>query len=457
MRIEMKKGNVVAVAIIALAVVCEYFDIFKAMWGLTDAQEISCAILLIVATLWVSELVPLFVTSFIVILLQTIWLLPEIVIEGRAITKQAFLSPFFSDIILLFMGGFVLSSMLHKYQLDQRMARWILGRTEGSPDRLLLAVILISAFLSMWMSNTATAAMMFAIILPIIYKLPEGSPFALSLTLAIPFACNLGGLGTPIGTPPNAIAISYLAENGIKISFAQWMLLAMPLVVVLLALLWRFLLLAYPANEIHIEFEGDNGYKLSTQSYFIIAIFLVTCVGWLSADLHGMSTGTVSLIPIILCFGLGLLNTQDFKSLSWDVLFMLGGGLSLGVGLKASGLTDELIQVIPTGTDLWIIVAVMAGLGALMSTFISNTATANLMIPIAVSLEPGAALVVMTVAISCSSAMALPVSTPPNAIAFGSGIVSSRDMMGAGAVVTLVALALTLTVGELYWSILGIL
>lgn len=233
----MKPSTLFTLAVIFGSALAAHLRLFPSSWGLTPQQQIAFSILIIAATLWISEAIPLFVTSFIIVALQVVWLAPAMSEAGAPVPTQTFLSPFFSNIILLFLGGFTLSSALHKYHLDQRIALWIMARTGGAPSRLLLAVILISAILSMWMSNTATAAMMFAIILPIMSQLPADAPFTHALALSIPFACNIGGLGTPIGTPPNAIALSWLQGAGVDITFLGWMVVALPVVALAIILL----------------------------------------------------------------------------------------------------------------------------------------------------------------------------------------------------------------------------
>lgn len=451
----MSKKYIITLIGLLSVFIAEFFDLFVLLFNFTPAQEIAFVILIVTATLWISEFVPLFITSFIIILLQTTWLLPAIHNEGGQLAQQAFLSPFFSNIILLFLGGFTLSSVLHKYGLDKLIAKLIIGKTGDNPSRFLLSIILISAFFSMWMSNTATAAMMFAIVLPIIYQ-DKKNNFGKALALSIPFACNIGGLGTPIGTPPNAIAISYLSKIGVNISFAEWMLIAIPIVLILLVFLWRLMIKFFPPIDIRIDMEMESKRPLLKKHFLIIAIFVLTCGGWLTTDFHGLPTGIISLLPIIACFGLKLLDTGDFRSLSWDIIFMLGGGLTLGVGLKESGLAGEIVKLIPQGIDFWILLVIMGIIAVIMSTFISNTATANLVIPLAVAIDYNLSFLVVTVAMMCSGAMSLPVTTPPNAIAFGSGVLQSKDMLKYGTTVTLVAFLVILLMAKFCWSWLGI-
>jgi len=268
--------------------------------------------------------------------------------------------------------------------------------------------------------------------LPIISSIPDTNRFSKGLALSIPFACNLGGLGTPIGTPPNAIAMSFMAEKGLSISFGDWMLGAVPLMLVLLVIVWFILLKMYPPGNLEIEFTEASTEKLVITHWAVIGLFFLTIIGWLATKQHGLSIGTVSIIPVIIAYGTGLLKVKDFKQLPWDVLFMVGGGICLGVGLRQSGLTDEIVKAIPLGLGtVWVLTAFLI-LTALMTTFMSNTATANLLIPIAISLDIHASLFVIPIAMVCSTAMALPISTPPNAIAYASGIIKSRQMIKAG-------------------------
>ncbi len=425
------------------------------VFSLDSGQSIALCILLIAAFLWITEWVPLFITSMIILFLQVVWLLPVINPGAGKAEQQVYLSPFFSDIILLFLGGFVLASMLHKYGLDSRVASWLLKKTGTRPPRILIGIMLVSAVLSMWMSNTATTAMMFAIILPIVDQIPKSNRFSIALLLAIPFACNLGGLGTPIGTPPNAIAMNYLAEKGLTISFGEWMMVSIPLMLMLLVLVWALLLKIFPPGDLEISFQEQKSGEMLVSHWMVIGLFLITVLGWLTTEQHGISIGTVSIVPVIVAFGLGLLSVRDFKNLPWDVLFMVGGGICLGVGLKESGLTREMIELIPTKISyLWVLVAFLC-LAAAMTTFMSNTATANLLIPIAVSLDFNILMFVIPIAMVCSTAMALPISTPPNAIAFGSGLLESKDMIKPGFWITLFSILIIVAVSLFYLPLFG--
>ncbi|OGG95298.1 MAG: hypothetical protein A2527_07825 [Candidatus Lambdaproteobacteria bacterium RIFOXYD2_FULL_50_16] len=419
--------------------------------GLNLPQSVSFMILVLAALFWVTEWIPLYLTSFMILLLQLVWLVPAIDPAAPKGARAPYLAPFFSEIILLFLGGFVLASLLHKFGLDRRLANGLLKWTGTSPAKAMLGFMMASALLSMWMSNTATAAMMFAILLPVAQKIPEGNPFAKGLAVSIPFACNLGGLGTPIGTPPNAIALNFMATKGVHISFLGWMAATIPFMLFFIFILWFFLLKIFPHGGYQLELPEASEGGLSGVQKLVLGIFGLTVTCWFASDLLDLSIGTLSLIPVILAFGFGLLKGPDFKALPWDVLFMVGGGICLGVGLDKSGLTAKIVTLIPEDQTFWIILVAFGIVAALMTTFMSNTATANLLVPLAVSLNQEVGLLAIMIAMNCSTAMALPISTPPNAIAFGSGLLETRDMYRPGVLISLVALASTLVLGAWYW------
>lgn len=424
------------------------------MLGLNEAQLKTVLILLLAAVLWVSEWLPLFIVSFIILALELMWLSPSVLELGLPVADSIFFAPFFSNIILLFMGGFVLSSIMQKALLDSRFAHWILRITKGEPSVTLLGIIAACAFLSMWMSNTATTAMMLTLVLPLIKRMRPDAPFRIGLVLSIPLACNLGGIGTPIGTPPNAIAMSYLAAKGIEVSFLKWMILTMPFLLIALVILWGLLLKFYPPGGIKLEPKAQAEEPLNGRQWLTVGIFVATIIGWLIGGQFGLKTGTVALFPIIASFWLGLLDQSDFRSLPWDVLFMVAGGIALGVAIDITDLGSVIISALPMAGSFQFLLVVLIIVTAILGTVMSNTATAGLLIPIVVSLSlPTNQLLVLVVAITlnCSTAMVLPVSTPPNAIAFSSGVMNVKDLARMGLLMVLLGLVTAFTVGPLYW------
>ena len=426
------------------------------LMGLNRPQAIAFGVLVLAAVLWVTEWIPLYLTSFVILSAQLAWLLPAIKPGAGAADQAKYLSPFFSEVILLFLGGFVLAEVLGKYSLDRKLAGELLKWTGTSPAKAMAGLMFGSAFLSTWMSNTATTAMMFAIVLPIVEKIPRENPFGKALLISIPFACNLGGIGSPIGTPPNAIAIGSLGQKGEVVSFGAWMLATIPLMLVLLAFTWFLLLKLFPPKDLVLELPKLDNKPLTKTQWGVFVLFGVTVVLWFLSDLMGLSIGLISLIPLVVAYGSGMLKLNDFNQLPWDVLFMVGGGMCLGVGLSQSGLTSYVVGLIPIDAPFLVILFAFGILAALMTTFMSNTATANLLIPLAVSLDTGVGVLVMVIALNCSTSMSLPISTPPNAIAFGSGRLEVKDMAKAGVAISVLALFLVILVGLFYWPLLNI-
>jgi solute carrier family 13 (sodium-dependent dicarboxylate transporter), member 2/3/5 len=425
-------------------------------------HHVALAIVLVAAVLWITEVVPLYVTALLVALLNIVWLTPSMRASGLDVDPEAFLAPFFSNIILLFLGGFVLSAALQRYGLDTRMARAVLLRTGSSPPRVLLGLMLVTAFLSMWMSNTATTAMMLGLAFALLRRVPLDDPYRKAVLLGIAFSANLGGLGTPIGTPPNAIVLRYASQVGIHIGFARWVALTLPILALSLALLWLLLLRRHPATVRAVHLEDDDGAASepwSPRARLVAAVTVATAAGWLTSDWHPLATGTVALLPVLVLFGLRVLDVKDLRALPWDVLLLVGGGLSLGMAVGESGLGDWIVASLPVATAApWVVLVGATLLAAVMTSIMSNTATANLLVPIVVALDGVATSpVLLAVAYACSMSMALPVSTPPNAMVFASGTLRAREMVGTGLLMSVIGLALTLSLGIVWWRWLGVM
>ena len=220
--IRRARGAILVLAVLAVGPT----DLVTTWTGLEPGPAVTLVLVVMAAVLWVTEAVPLFVTSLLILLLELGWLKPVLNEHGIEVPSSLFMAPFFSNVVLLFLGGFVLSAGFQKYRLDEQIARWVLDRSGGKPSRVLASVIAVTAVLSMWMSNTATAAMMLGLSMPMLSRVPSDDPFRRALPLGVAFAANFGGLGTPIGTPPNAIAVQAMDAQGIAPAFATWIVMA---------------------------------------------------------------------------------------------------------------------------------------------------------------------------------------------------------------------------------------
>jgi sodium-dependent dicarboxylate transporter 2/3/5 len=414
--------------------------------GLGQAGRLTLGIFTIAAILWMLEPFPLYVTSFIIMILNVVLLgLAGGPLGLGGTGYKMFLDPFFDPVVVLLLGGFTMATAVKKYGLDEVISRRILRRSGTDPKRVLLGIMVTSAFLSMWLSNTATAALMIAVAIPLIRTLPEGDRFGKAIILGIPFACNIGGMGTPIGTPPNAIAMGMLSEMGIELTFFQWMLRGIPVMVVLLVLSWLVLCRLFPPGTDRIELDVSPRQKLDKKPRFVLIVFAVVVVLWLTSGIHGIPSAVVSLLPLVVFFGIRMLDDNDLTRLGWGILFIVGGGLSLGVAMRESGLSQWLVEQLPLeGMGPFFIFLLFALATVALTTFISNSATANLLLPIVTgvaAISPGRSAVL--VALASSAAMILPISTPPNAIAYGSGLIETRHMVKAGVIVSTIAAVLT--------------
>lgn len=406
----------------------------------------TLAIFLVAAVLWSTEALPLFATSFCVLGLEILLLANRGGLAGVGnLRSEQFFLPFSSSIIILFMGGFLLSHAVTKHGIDRAIAARLLRPFSRSPILMVYGVLGITALFSMWMSNTAAAVMMIAVLSPVVAPLGDDNRFATSLILAVPFGAAVGGIGTPIGTPPNAVALAALRQAGYDVGFLDWMLLAVPLVVLLLVLIGLLLFYFFPPQGSMTLVRLDPPAEISWQGKLTLVILAATVALWLTGDWHGISVAGVALLAAALLTALGVLDRHDVNSIDWDILVLMWGGLSLGQAMQLSGLLDWVVRL-PlsqmSGIALSGIVVLLA-LG--LSTFMSNTATANLVIPMAMafSLTEQGQLAILA-ALACSFAMAMPVSTPPNAIAYATGKVPVADMIWVGGLISIVSVVVML-------------
>ncbi len=409
--------------------------------GLAPAGRAALGIMVFAAALWVTEAMPAFAVALLVIGLQVailgnpggVW-----ATEGDSDAWITFVKPWASPIMWLFLGGFVLAHACSKTQLDRWLAGILLGRLAGSPAKLLAGVMGVTFVFSMFMSNTATAAMMIAVTAPVLVGLPNENRFGKGLVLGIAAAANLGGIATIIGTPPNAIAAGQL--NG-SVDFIRWMMVAMPPAIVLAAGMYFLIRRLYLRGDVTVvsklDSEISDSPRRKRHRITLLVIFAATVGMWIAESVTGVPAPVVSLIAIVALSVTGLIDARDMRLIPWDVLLLLAGGLSLGVGVEVTGLAEWFASQVPGHLGAIAVAVVFSALGLFLSNLMSNTAAAALLIPLAAGLvgAESSALVTICIAISCSAAMALPISTPPNAIAYGTDRLAAKDFLLPGLVV----------------------
>lgn len=439
--------------------------------GVRREAALMAGIFVVAAFLWVTEAIPLFATALLVLLLEILLLanpagLPWLgFAAGEPPTTRRILNAAADPILLLFLGGLALALAATKEGVDRVLSAWFLRPFGRRPAGLLLGVILVTAAFSAWMSNTATTAMMMALVTPLLAGLGRAAPFRRALVLAVPFAANIGGLATPVGSPPNAVAMAFLKREGHEISFLSWMAALLPFTALLLGGLWLLLLRRYPAPPTPLAPDGER-VRLGGRGRVVVTVFTATVLLWLTDRWHGVPAEVTALLATVALAAAGIIRAADVDALEWNVLILIGGGLALGAGLEMTGLDQWVVAQLPLASVRHGLL-MLAGLTAaalLVSTFMSNTAATNLLLPLGVSamhvvgerVAPAVEVGVF-VAAGASLAMALPISTPPNAIAYARGEVTTRDMAVTGGLLGLAGVALLLTVGPWWFKVLGLL
>lgn len=437
--------------------------------GLSDAGHVALGIFFLAAAFWMFEPFPIFATSVLVILLQVLLLSKEGLLFTEVSSSYdptaytSFIGTLANPIIILFLGGFILADAAVKYDLDKNLTRILLRPFGSKPGFILLGLMIVTGLLSAFMSNTATTAMMMTVILPIVARIDKKDPLRIGLALSIPFAANIGGIATPIGTPPNAVVIGALSQQGINIPFGEWMILATPLVIVALFFAWFLLLKMFKPTVDSISIDMTGKFNTSKNAFLLYLVFGLTVLFWVTESFHGVKSAIIALIPIVFLTLTGVVTKEDIRRLPWEVLWLVAGGISLGISMKSTGLAEWIV-----GSIEWsafggvMLLVVFSGVAILMSNFLSNTVTATLLIPLAVSLATsgiageGFSLIIVSlvIGISASMAMMLPISTPPNAIAMSTGTIETGNMAKAGLTIGIFGLLLVVLYAVFYWPLI---
>ncbi len=431
--------------------------------ALTVVQQRVIALFVFAALMWIFEIIPNWTTSLLVIVISLLTVSDKGIglfcdpKFGQLVGFKSIMASFADPVVMLFMGGFVLAIMAEKYGLDVTMGRGLLSVFGTKPKIVLLGFLIVISIFSMFMSNTATAAMMLAFLAPVLATLPADDKGKIGLALSIPVAANLGGIGTPIGTPPNATAVRFLSEAGAEISFMDWMVHMIPYVIVMILVAWVLLQLFFPFKTEKLVLEiPENKKEKSWKSTVVWITFIGTILLWMTESITKINSNIVALIPLGVLTACGIFTKDDIKEINWSVLWLVAGGFALGTCLQGTGLAKVLINAIPFGSMSVVLVLVVAGLVCyFLSNFISNSATAALLIPILIVVAEGMAdpaaannaqflalggskAMIVFIAMCASIAMLFPISTPPNAIAASTGLVETKEMAKVGIIIGVV-------------------
>ena len=431
--------------------------------GLTIVQQRIIAIFVFATLSRLTECIPSWATSLGIITIMCLTVSDNALMPfkgeniGELMDSKHIMASFADPTIMLFLGGFILAAAATKSGLDVLLARNLIRPFGTKSENVLLGFLLITGIFSMFVSNTATAAMMLTFLTPVFAALPANGKGRIALTMSIPIAANLGGMGTPIGTPPNMIALKFLndpAGLNMGIDFGHWMAFMFPLVIILLIISWRILLFFFPFSKKTIELEIKGSVHHGWRMNVVIVTFIITILLWvIPKSVTGIDSYNVAMVPIGVFAVTGVITAKDLQEINWSVIWMVAGGFALGFGMNGSGLADAALESIPFGEWSPIVILLISGLICyILSNFISNTATAALLVPILAVVCTGmgdklhalggTSTVLIGIAIAASSAMCLPISTPPNAIAYSTGLVKQNDMLKMGLICGIVSLVL---------------
>lgn len=438
-------------------------SLFITIPGLDPAGTRMFGIFIAAILLWVTEAIPLAATAVLIIFLEVLLVSDQALlpVAEEAPKGTLFFGALANPVIILFLGGFMLADGAAKYKLDRALSAVLLRPFLGSPRLTIMGIMLITAVMSMFMSNTATTATMFAIMMPVIAALPEGKART-GIALSIPVAANVGGMGTPVGTPPNAIAIGALENAGIHVSFVQWMGAALPMTLITLFVSWAFISYRYIPSGVSFEVNTKATFEKSRNAVIFYAVAAATILLWMTETFHGVSSNTVGFLPVVALMVTGVMTGADVKKLDWPVLWLVAGGIALGRGVGETGLDKFLLGSVHwEGIPSILLLLVLAIVGFAVSNVISHSASANLLIPMGIGLAgtiaTSEAEVAIVLALGCSLGMSLPISTPPNAIAYATGTTPTREMAITGIIVGVTGVVLLAILAPLTWPLLGLI
>lgn len=434
-----------AVAVVIISVVAS-----SLLWIENPLHARAVVVAGVCLTLWLSEAVPPFVPTLV------LWLLAPLLMQplGEEFRLTEVLGWSAEPVLALFLGGFALGAAARRHGIDARIAQVTLRISGGRRLALVAFVAAATAFLSMWISNIAAAAMMLSAVHPLLADMPEGDRFRRALLLSVAVGANFGGISTPVGTGPNAIAVAAVSRHHV-ITFLGWMTFALPLAVGLIVAGVLILALRYRVHGA-IRLPDSPPLPLSRGARVVVMVFLLAVAAWLTEPLHGASSALVALAATALLFGTGLLEQQDLSRLDWSTLVLIAGGIGLGNLLEKSGLVAAAAEAVAWADAPQLArVLVLCFASATLSALMSNTATVTMLIPLAASLDPSPSTVVL-IAVAASLGAPFVISTPPNAMVYGEGGVRPSDLLLPGLVLMILGCLVVGLTGSYVLRLIGV-
>jgi sodium-dependent dicarboxylate transporter 2/3/5 len=410
----------------------------------------ALAIAGICVVLWLTEVVPPYVPTLL------LWALTPILLGryGDQFHLARVLGWSANPVLALFLGGFTLSVAASRYGIDNLIARLAIRLSGGHRLRLVALVIGATAILSMWMSNVAAAAMMLVALHPLFVGTDKSNRFRRATLMGIAIGANFGGIATPIGTGPNAIAIAAVSTS-LRVTFVDWMVFALPLALGLMIAGGLLLTMRFGLRG-SSELPNIAVNPPDRRGRLVMLVFFVTVAAWLTEPIHGISAAVVALIATAVLFASGLLHREDIKRIDWSTLGLIAGGIGLGTLLDQTGLAKFAGAAVPWNEMPPVARLFMLCLtAALLSALMSNTATVTMLIPLAAGIDPAPSTAIL-IAIAASLGIPFAISTPPNAMIYGEGGMTFSDLAIPGFVLMLLGCILVSTTGPLVLNLVGI-
>ncbi len=426
-----------------------------------DARPVT-AVLAAVLVLWVTEALPLHTTAL---------LIPVALVAGGVSGAGPALEHFFDPIIVLFFAGFLMAEAMKRVELDRLAAVSIVATAGSGPKQLLAGLIGVSAFMSMWMSNTAAVAVLLPVVVAVTAPL-RSEGYKKAAVLGVAYAATIGGVGTIVGTPANALAAKFVNDlSGRSVSFVDWMGFGLPMVALFLPVMGVYLWWVGKVDVDPDRFREAQAIArthrleagpMTRSQVQVLAVFVLVVLIWLTEEWHGVSTSIVALGGAILLMVIGRIEPQDVQEISWPTLLTFGGGLTIGVFMVDSGVADHVVTRLDWlgGLPSWAGVAATAVVALVATTMASNTAAAAMLIPLAFPLAGiigvDATLLVAVIAIASSIDFALVIGTPPTMLAYSTGLFDVKEILAKGSLLDLIGILLLVTAVVGFWTVIGL-
>jgi len=407
----------------------------------TDSQLYVIFLLFFAIGLWITEAIPAFAVSLFIIAFL-VFAMGNEHFNSAPENIEKYVTTFSSGVIWLMLGGFFLALAMKKTKLDERFFQFAVRISGTNPRNLLFGLMMTTMFTSMVMSSAAATAMVVAAITPLLTSLGKKSGVTKALLLGVPLSAMVGGMGTIIGTSANVIAVGQLANIGISISFLDWMMFAIPVAIVLTVVSGFILMKIFLKDNTPIRPELieskpiEQTHKMKINRRIVISILVVTILLWVTSSNLGITVASVTAVPLVFLTLTGVISGNDVRSLPWETLLLVAGGLSLGVALQQTGLLNFYsAKIVQFGLNPMTIVFILACLAMVIANFMSASAIVSVLIPVAFAILPGLQKeVAIILALVTSTGIFLPVSDIPTAIAYSTGFLDQKDFRIGGLV-----------------------